>query len=1061
MRKTIWVFVVALVVVGLLAPAWGQNEPIGPGDTSLRAAPAAGPIKAAAPGQPTILVYEDSGVFEGWKTALDAMGLTYTYHKVAADFITALSSGTWNLVCINQVSITALDAYWDDVEAYLGGGGKLIIFNYTMNNVSGHPLWAAMGAQWQANVSAPENLSSLDPSHSVWARSNGVPTSVAPSHDIVDNGDYMSALAGARAVAYSNTNDGTHVRTICREDHRTILNSIGPSDYRTTDGDADTVMDIVELMQNEVIYVLNNGWSILLLDDFTATLNPRFTNALDRLGLIYTVDTSTATFLNHLAGGNWALVCVYTGYSTMDANWGQLNSYLSAGGRLIVMYWNMDAVPGESLWATMGASWQSDISAAEAVHRWVSGNPLFQRPEVCPDLTSFMEYAGDNGDYIQALAGATALAGLQGAPPDATKARAAMRNDGRSILDTFVAVDYGGGGGAPPDVDGDGVTDVTEWMTNQVAMAGGHEKFTYFVDDRANYAYFDDISATGTALTFANLDDGEATIDIPFNFLFHGLQFNRVRVGVNGLVGFDESADLYHVNYPLPINRIMTANVTDRFFAPFWDDLDTTDGGQVLWQVEGSAPYRRLIVQWQDVPHYVGGAGSSPSGATFQIQLWESWNCGIALYADLEFGDMGYDSGNTATVGVQNDFADGVQYSYNTAALSNGMGIVMTSLPHFLDVGVYAAPANVVSGGTVSLSGGYADWWFHALSTWAWTRTPAIGTFDDASSRNTVWHAPINSGLSDIVVTFRGTATCNGHAPLGDFAETTVTLKWDYDGDTIQDAWELGHGLNPQDAADAAQDPDKDGLTNLQEYTNGTDPHDMDSDNDGFRDWEEVTLGSDPTNPASMPTHGHFNDVPAVPLHWAFHQIEAMLRLGITGGCSAAPPLYCPNSPVTRGQMAKFICVAAGKTGLDKPTPTFADVPKTHMFYGFVERLADAASWGGAAPTSGCRIVGSTKYYCPNDPVARAQMAKFLCIANGKTAYNKPTPTFTDVPASHSFYGWIERLADAASWGGTAVTSGCGCPGTYPPGSKCYCPSANNTRAEMAVFLLRAFGIPY
>lgn len=542
--------------------------------------------------------------------------------------------------------------------------------------------------------------------------------------------------------------------------------------------------------------------------------------------------------------------------------------------------------------------------------------------------------------------------------------------------------------------------------------------------------------------------------------MFHGLQFNRVRVGVNGVVGFDESAEIDFVNYPLPINRIMGTNVTDRFFAPFWDDLDTTYGGQVLWQVKGSAPYRRLIVQWQDVPHYAG-AVSSPSGATFQIQLWESFNFALALYADLDFGDPAYDLGATATVGVENDFADGVQYSYNTAALSNSMGIVMTTYPHSFDVSVYAAPANVVSGGTVSLTCSYSDYWLHALSSWAWTRTPAIGTFDNPSIPATVWHAPINGGLSDIVVTFRGTGTCNGHAPLTDFGEKAVTLKWDYDGDTIQDAWELSHGLNPQDAADAAQDPDKDGLTNLQEYTDGTDPHSMDSDGDGFRDWEEVTLGSDPTNPASMPTHGHFNDVPAAPMHWAFHQIEAMLRLGITGGCSAAPPLYCPNASVTRGQMAKFICLTAGKTWLDKPTPTFADVPKTHMFYGFVERLANAASWGGAAPTGGCRIVGSTKYYCPNDPVTRAQMAKFLCIANGKTAYNKPTPTFADVPASHSFYGWIERLADAASWGGTAVTSGCACPGTYPPGSKCYCPDANNTRAEMAVFLLRAFGIPY
>jgi hypothetical protein len=46
----------------------------------------------------------------------------------------------------------------------------------------------------------------------------------------------------------------------------------------------------------------------------------------------------------------------------------------------------------------------------------------------------------------------------------------------------------------------------------------------------------------------------------------------------------------------------------------------------------------------------------------------------------------------------------------------------------------------------------------------------------------------------------------------------------DADGDGIPDAWETAHGLNPNNAADAALDPDGDGFTNLQEYQNGTDP---------------------------------------------------------------------------------------------------------------------------------------------------------------------------------------------------------------------------------------------
>ncbi len=52
----------------------------------------------------------------------------------------------------------------------------------------------------------------------------------------------------------------------------------------------------------------------------------------------------------------------------------------------------------------------------------------------------------------------------------------------------------------------------------------------------------------------------------------------------------------------------------------------------------------------------------------------------------------------------------------------------------------------------------------------------------------------------------------------------------DTDGDGMSDGWEWEHGLNPLVAADAADDPDGDWLTNLLEYnggTNSTNPHDL------------------------------------------------------------------------------------------------------------------------------------------------------------------------------------------------------------------------------------------
>ena len=70
----------------------------------------------------------------------------------------------------------------------------------------------------------------------------------------------------------------------------------------------------------------------------------------------------------------------------------------------------------------------------------------------------------------------------------------------------------------------------------------------------------------------------------------------------------------------------------------------------------------------------------------------------------------------------------------------------------------------------------------------------------------------------------------------------------DTDGDGFPDAWEEKYGYDPNDPSDPHKngDPDEDGLTNWEEFLNGTDPHNADTDGDGHKDGWEVANGYNP-----------------------------------------------------------------------------------------------------------------------------------------------------------------------------------------------------------------------
>jgi hypothetical protein len=180
-----------------------------------------------------------------------------------------------------------------------------------------------------------------------------------------------------------------------------------------------------------------------------------------------------------------------------------------------------------------------------------------------------------------------------------------------------------------------------------------------------------------------------------------------------------------------------------------------------------------------------------------------------------------------------------------------------------------------------------------------------------------------------------------------------------------------------------------------------------------------------------------FSDVPDS--HWAAAWIERLYNSGITGGCANTPLAYCPESTVTRAQMAIFL--EKGMHGFSftpaNVSPSFTDT-ENHWAEDWIEALKSDGV------TSGC----GEDIFCPENSVTRAQMAVFLLKAKHGASFSPQpaTGTFTDVPTDYWAAAWIEQLAIEG------ITSGCG--------NNNYCPDNPVTRGQMAVFLVKAFGLP-
>jgi hypothetical protein len=210
------------------------------------------------------------------------------------------------------------------------------------------------------------------------------------------------------------------------------------------------------------------------------------------------------------------------------------------------------------------------------------------------------------------------------------------------------------------------------------------------------------------------------------------------------------------------------------------------------------------------------------------------------------------------------------------------------------------------------------------------------------------------------------------------------------------------------------------------------------------------TVGASPTTCAIS-----FSDVPSGSTFYPY--VRCLACRGIVAGYPDGT--FRPNNNVTRGQISKMVSNAAGFVdSIPSDRQTYQDVPHSNLFWVWIERLTQhsvMSGYGCGGAGEPCVPPHNRPYFRWAANATRAQLSKIDSNAAGY-GENHTEQTFEDVPPSHPFYIWVQRMASRGIVGGYQ----CGSPGEpcIPPQDRPYFRPYNSvTRGQAAKIVSNTF----
>ena len=183
------------------------------------------------------------------------------------------------------------------------------------------------------------------------------------------------------------------------------------------------------------------------------------------------------------------------------------------------------------------------------------------------------------------------------------------------------------------DLDSSGVASIT-----QEDVVSNLEPADYVVDQTGTFAPID-ITATGTSV-FLGDDQVSGALNIGFPFTFYGTDYSSFYISSNGFITFNAGSDNGCCNgESIP----SAGGNADNYIALAWEDLNPSAGGAIRFETIGTAPNRKLIVEFDNIVYW-----STTKAVNSQLHLFEDGS-------RIEIHSTSIPSDGNTTQGIEND----------------------------------------------------------------------------------------------------------------------------------------------------------------------------------------------------------------------------------------------------------------------------------------------------------------------------------------------------------------------------------------------------------------------